>query len=64
MVIQIVSKWEIEPVINDMCIEMLYVLSCKLWTVQSYNLRPFKRDEYCDGIHCGNPTSWIILRRD
>ena len=20
-------------------------------------LRPFKGDEYCDEIHCGNPTS-------
>ena len=21
-------------------------------------------DEYCDGIHCGNPTSLITLRHD
>ena len=44
------------------------------WVVsyESYNhtiVRPFKgdelmRNEYCDGIHCENPTSLIILRRD
>ena len=39
MVIQIVSKWEIEPVINDMCIEMLYELSSELWTLQSHNCK-------------------------
>jgi len=32
-------------------------------------IRPFKGnelmcDEYCDGIHYGNPTSLITLRRD
>ena len=32
-------------------------------------VRPFKgdelmRNEYCDGIHCGNPTSLITLRLD
>ena len=32
-------------------------------------VRPFKgdelmRDEYCDGIHCGNPTSLITSKRE
>ena len=41
-----------------MCIEM----RC-MYVVVNYELcnhtivRPFKGDRYCDGIHCGNPTS-------
>ena len=56
IVIQIVSKWKIEPVMNG---EIL------VYWVMSYELcnhtivRPFKGDEHCDEIYCGNPMSLI-----
>jgi len=61
-------KWQVEYMLN--C-EITYVY----WDIVSYEsynhtiIRPFKwnelmRNEYCDGIHCGNRTSLITLRRD
>ena len=42
MVIQIVSKWQIEPVINGeirVYWDVIYILSCELWIVQSHNCK-------------------------
>ena len=68
----IVYKWQVEYVLN--C-KITRVLRCCMHWVMSYELfnhmivRPFKgnelmHDEYFDGIHCGNPMSWITLRHD
>jgi len=66
-----VCKWQVEYVLN--C-EIPCVLRCCIhWVVnyESYNnttVGPFKgdelmHDEYYDVIYCGNPMSWITLRR-
>ena len=60
MMIQIVSMWWIEHVMND-GIHVYWDVYC----VVSYEMcnhtivRSFKGDEYCDGIHCENPMSLI-----
>ena len=64
--IQIVSMWQIKPVMNGE-IHVYQVVSYEL--CNHTILRPFKGDEflhneYCDGIHYGNPTSLITLRRN
>ena len=68
----VVCKWQVEYVLNY---EIEHVLRCCVhWGVnyESHNrmtVRPSKGDElmcneYCDGIHCGYPTSLITLARD
>ena len=65
-------KWQVEYVLNY---EMTHVLRYYVhWVVgyESYNhttIRPFKidelmRDEYYDGIHCGNPVSQNYLENN
>jgi len=67
-----VCKWQVEYVLN--C-EIIHVLKCCVYWIVSYEsynqmtIRPFKndelmRDEYCEGIHCGNLTNLITLRHD
>ena len=38
-------------------IEMLCALSINYELYNHTTISPFKGDEYCDEIHCGNPTS-------
>ena len=63
----IMCKWQVEYVLN--C-EIAHVLRCCVHWVETYEpynhttIRPFKDDEYCDGIHYGNPMSLVTLRHD
>ena len=57
MMIQIVSMWWIEHVMND-GIHVYWDVYCVV-SYELYNhtiIRPFKNDGYCDEIHYGNPT--------
>ena len=61
------TSWVCVKLWDHTCNEMLCALSCELWVVQSHDCGSFEddeflRDKYCDGIHFGNPTSWITLR--
>ena len=65
IVIQIMSEWQIEPVMNgeidvywDVCIE-LWAMNCVVTIVGSFKGDEFLCDEYCDEIHCEDPTSLI-----
>jgi len=61
IMIQIVSKWKIGPVMNGE-IHAYWVVSyelCNRTIVRPFKGDEFFRDEYCDGIHCGDPTSLI-----
>ena len=67
IVIKIEYKWQVEYMLN--C-DITSVLRCCVYWFVSYELynhttvKPFKGDEYCDGIHCENRTSCIPFRRD
>ena len=70
MMIQIVSKWQIEPVMNGeihVCWDVVCIVSyelCNHTIVRLIKGDEFLCNEYCDGIHYGNSMSSINLMHD